>query len=89
MGKNFFIETGISVTSAKLYVQIFASEKFTKDSLPMLDHSVLKESGIRTMGEILALLKLGKELYAPCRTLPAHGGGEQRKVGMRGEDYLH
>ena len=37
-----FTVAGIFVTSAKLYTQTFANKKLTKDSLLMLDHSMLK-----------------------------------------------
>lgn len=39
--ENILIEAGISVTSAKTYVQIFSSEHIMRDILPMLDHSML------------------------------------------------
>ena len=60
--ENIFIEAGISVTSAKLYTQTFVRKRLTKDSLLMLDCSMLKEMGIKTVSELFAILKLVKEL---------------------------
>ena len=57
---SIFIEASISVNSTKLYTQTLLSEKLTKDSLPTLDHSMLKELGIKTVGEMFAILKLIK-----------------------------
>ena len=59
--ENTFVEAGISATSTKIYAQTFSSEKITMDSLHMLDRTMLKELGIKTMGDVLAILKLTKE----------------------------
>ena len=48
-------------TSAKIYVQTFSSKEITRDSLHMLDRTMLKELGIKTMGDVLAIIKLTKE----------------------------
>ena len=56
--ESIFIKAGISVASTKLYVQILASEKLTKNSLLLPDHS---ELGIQTLGEMLAKLNFFKE----------------------------
>ena len=62
--ESIFIEAGISVTSAKLYIQTFTNKNLTKDSLPMMDCAILKELGIKTLGEMLAILILLKETLA-------------------------
>ena len=59
--ESTFIEAGISATSAKIYAQTFSNEEIPRDSLHMLDHTILKELGIKTMGDVLAILKLTKE----------------------------
>ena len=59
--KSIFTEENMTVTSAMVYTQIFASEKLTRDSLPMMDSSMLKELDFKTMGEMLAKLKLVKD----------------------------
>ena len=59
--ESIFIIAGISATSAKIYAQTFSSEEITRDSLHMLDSMMLKELGIKTMGNVLAILKLTKE----------------------------
>ena len=68
--ERIFIEAGISAASAKFYAQTFESKKLTKDSLLMLDHSMLQELGIKTMGEMLAILNLIKELPPHQHCLP-------------------
>ena len=59
--ESIFIKAGISFATAKIYVQTFSSEEITRDSLHMLDCAMLKELGIRTMGDILVILKRAKE----------------------------
>ncbi len=56
--KSIFSKTGIFVASTKLYTLTFASKKLAKDSLLLLDCSMLKELNIKTMGEMLAVQKL-------------------------------
>ena len=56
-----FIEVGISVASAKISAQTFSSEEITRDCLHMLDRAMLKHLGIKTMGDMLAILKSTKE----------------------------
>ena len=44
-----------------------SSEEITRDSLHMLDRMMLKEQGIKTMGDVLTMLKLTKEpLVSPA-----------------------
>ena len=65
--ESTFIEAGISATSAKIYAQTFSSEEITRDSLHMLDCMMLKELGTKTMGDVLAILKLTTEtLVSPA-----------------------
>ena len=56
--ESTFIKVGISVASAKIYAQIFSSEEIMRESL---DHAMLKELGIRAMGDMLTILKLIKK----------------------------
>ena len=59
--ESTFVEAGISATFAKMYSQTFPSEEITRDSLHMLDRTMLKELGIKTMGDMLAIHNLTKE----------------------------
>ena len=59
--ESMFIEAEISAASAKVYLQTFSNEEIMRDSLHMLDHAKLKELSIRTMGNMLVILKLTKE----------------------------
>ena len=61
--ESMFTEAGISAT--KIYTQTFSSKEITRDSLHMLDHMMLKELGIKTMGNMLTILKLTKEPSVP------------------------
>ena len=65
--ESTFIEAGISATSAKIYVQTFSSEEIPRDCLHMLDCTMVMELGIKTMGNVLTMLKLTKEpLVSPA-----------------------
>ena len=55
--ESTFIEAGISTTPVKIYAQTFSSEEMTRDSLHMLDHTMLKELDIKTLGNVLKLTK--------------------------------
>ena len=59
--ESTFIVAGISAASAKIYTQTFSSKEITRDSLHMLDHTMLKVLDIKNMGDVLAILKLTKE----------------------------
>ena len=59
--ESTFVTAGTSATSTKMYAQIFSSEEITRDSLHTLDRTMLKELGIKTMGDVLTILKLTKE----------------------------
>ena len=59
--ESTFVKAGISSTSAKMYVQTFSSVEITRDSLHMLDRTMLKELGIKTMGDVLTIFKLTEE----------------------------
>ena len=47
------------------FMQTFSSEEITRDSFHMLDHMMLKELGIKTMGDVLTILKSTKEHSVP------------------------
>ena len=53
--------TNHSAASAKIYALTFSCEEITSNSLHMLDCTMLKELGIKTMGNVFAILKLTKE----------------------------
>ena len=59
--ESFFIEAGISTGSAKTHATKSADEKQTRESLQMLDWSMLKELGVTLMEEALCILKQVKE----------------------------
>ena len=59
--ESTFVEAGISANSAKIYAQTFSSKKITMDSLHMLDSTMLKELGIKTIGDMFTILKQTKE----------------------------
>ena len=59
--ESIFTNAGITMASAKVYAQTFSSEGITRDSMHMLDHTMLKELGIKSMGDVLIILKLAKE----------------------------
>ncbi len=59
--ESTFIKVGISAATAKTYVQTFSSKEISRNSSHMLDCAMLKELGIKIMGDILAILKWTKE----------------------------
>ena len=59
--ENYFLKAGISADLAKSYAATFVREKLRKESLQMMDRAMLRELGITTMGEALAILKQAKE----------------------------
>ena len=52
--EKIFIAAGISFASAKTYAQTFSSEEIARSSLHMLDRAMLKELGIKTMGDSIS-----------------------------------
>ena len=48
------------MASAKIYAQTFLSEGITRDTMHMLDRTMLKELGIKSMGDVLIILKLAE-----------------------------
>ena len=73
-----FIEVGISATSTKIYTQTFSSKEITRDSLHILDRTMLKELGIKTMYNMLTILKFAKEPSVP---LVSYITGQASKKG--------
>ena len=59
--ESIFTNAGITMASAKIYAQTFSSEGITRDTMHMLDRTMLKELGIKSMGDVLIILKLTKE----------------------------
>ena len=59
--ESIFTNAGITMASAKVYVQTFSSEGITRDSMHMLDQTMLNVLGIKSMGDMLIILKLAKE----------------------------
>ena len=66
--KSIFTNAGIITASAKIYAQTFSSEGITRDTMHMLDRTMLKELGIKSMGDVLIILKLAKENLASPTT---------------------
>ena len=62
--ESIFTNAGITMASAKVYAQTFSSEGITRDSMHMLDWTMPKELGIKSMGDVLIILKLAKENLA-------------------------
>ena len=58
--ESTFTNAGITMASAKIYAQTFSSEGITRETMHMLDQTMLKELGIKSMGDILIILKLAK-----------------------------
>ena len=88
--ESAFIETGISFATATTYTQIFSREEITRDSLHMLDHTMLKKLGISTMGNMLTILKLAKEpllSLPPKPAIPTFITGTTKHMG-RCRNYL-
>ena len=69
--EHFLIEAGISTDSVKTHATKFADVKLTIESLQMLDRSMLKELGVRLMGEALCILKQAKEATAQSTRIQA------------------
>ena len=65
--ESIFIEACISVASTKTYTLKIYRKKIMKDCLHILDRAMFKELVIRTMGDMLATLKLERE---PLVSLP-------------------
>lgn len=59
--KNYLFEAGISVDSAKNYAATFESENLTKEILQMIDQAMLRELGVKAMGEAISIIKQAKE----------------------------
>ena len=59
--ESIFTNAGITMASAKVFAQRFSSEGITRDSMHMLDRTMLKELGTKSMGDVLIILKLPKE----------------------------
>ena len=49
--ESIFTNAGITTASAKIYAQTFSSEGITRDTMHMLDRTMLKELGIKSMDE--------------------------------------
>ena len=60
--EQYFIEAGISSSSAKTHAVVFANEKLTIATLQMLDRVMLRELGVTSMGEALCILNKPKRL---------------------------
>ena len=59
--ERFFIVTGISMDSAKTHATKFVDKMLMRESLKMLDQSILKERGVIIMGEAPCIFKQTKE----------------------------
>ena len=66
--ESIFTNAGITTASAKIYAQTFSSEGITRETMHMLDRTMLKGLGIKSMGDVLIILKLAKENLASPTT---------------------
>ena len=66
------IQAGIQPQSAQVFANAFEANKFSRDTLSMLDRDMLRELGVNVLGEALAIIKLGSTTpvtNAPCSTV--------------------
>ena len=56
--KNLFMEHGIKEASATEYGAKFVAEEMTVDMIPRLDRGILKEMGVKVIGDALAILSI-------------------------------
>ena len=70
------------MASAKVYAQTFSSEGITRDSMHMLDRTMFKELGIKSMGDVLIILKLAKENLSSPATLVKPNATNNRRRNM-------
>ena len=59
--EQYFVDAGMSSSSAKTHAVVFANEKLIIGTLQMLDRAMLRELGVTSMGKALCILKQAKE----------------------------
>ena len=55
--EEFFVQLGIPASSAETYAEKFFTERLSKDSISLMNREMLKELGVKTLGDALAILK--------------------------------
>ena len=56
--KTLFMEHGIKEASATEFAAKFVAEEMTVDMIPRLDRGILKEMGVKVIGDALAILSI-------------------------------
>ena len=56
--KDLFMKHGIKEVSATEYGTKFLAEEMTVDMIPRLDRTILKEMGVKVIGDALAILSI-------------------------------
>ena len=62
---DVFTQAGIAPESAATYAKNFVDENLSQENLAMLDRALLTELGVKTLGDALTIMRLGKSVKVP------------------------